>query len=87
MKISIDEIKQAFEFLIKEKKSREELSLWAQKLQMAHDNDDLEYDPSNEKERIWDGIKYLMGVDLRDIDGSYLHSVENFIQYKAKKKL
>lgn len=41
MKISLDEIKQAFDALITEKKSREEIASWAQKAQLAEDNSDL----------------------------------------------
>jgi hypothetical protein len=85
MKISLNEIKQAFDSLIKEKKSREELASWAQKLQLAEDNEELDYEPQSEEAKIWDGIEYLMGVDLKDTDGSYLHSIENFIQYKNEK--
>lgn len=84
MKISINEIKQAFVYLIKEEKTREELASWAQRLQSAEDNGELEYEPPGEEDKIWNGIEYLMGVDLKDIDGSYLHSAESFIFYKNK---
>lgn len=87
IRVSLDDIKQAFDFLIEEKKSREELSNWAIKLQFANDNDDLEYDPPSEEAKIWDGIEYLTGVDLKDINGSYLHSKKSFIQYKKDKHL
>ncbi|MFY7991748.1 MAG: hypothetical protein ACOVP4_00520 [Bacteriovoracaceae bacterium] len=87
MKISLNEIKQAFDFLIKDKKSREELAFWAQKFQLAEDDGVLEYDPPSEEDKIWDGIEYLMGVDLKDIDGSYLHTIESFVEYKNEKGL
>ncbi len=87
MKISLNKIKQAFDFLIKEKKSREELASWAQKFQLAEDDGELEYDPPSEEDKIWDGIEYLMGVDLKDTDGSYLHTIESFIKYKNEKGL
>jgi hypothetical protein len=87
MKISLNEIKQAFDFLIKEKKSREELASWAQKFQLAEDDGELEYDPPNEEDKIWRAITYLMGVDLKDTDGSYLHSVENFIDFRKKMEI
>jgi hypothetical protein len=84
MIISLNEIKQAFDLLIKEKKSREEIANWASKLLFAHDDQLLEFDPPIEKRKIWEGIKYLMGVDLLDIDGTYLHSKESFIQYRKE---
>lgn len=87
MKTPLDEIKQAFDALITEKKSREEITSWAQKRQEAEDNDRLEYDPPSEEDKIWDGIEYLMGVDLKDTDGSYLHTIESFVKYKNEKGL
>ncbi len=84
MRISIKEIEQAFDSLIREEKTREELASWAQELQSKEDSGELEYDPPGEEDKIWNGIEYLMGVDLKDIDGSYLHSVESFIFYKNK---
>lgn len=64
MKVSLSEIKQAFDFIIEEKKSREEIADWATKLQFAADERDLEYDPSDQEDKIWDGIGYLTGVDF-----------------------
>lgn len=86
MKISLNEIKQAFDSLIKEKKPREQIVSWASKRQSANDSDDLEFEPPIEKKRIWRAIIYLMGVDLKDIDGSYLHSIENFMDFRKKQK-
>jgi len=83
--IELNEIKQAFNYLIKEQKTREELANWAQKLQHAEDNGSLQYYPPDEEDKIWDGIEYLMGVDLKDADGSYLHSKESFIKYKKER--
>lgn len=87
MKVSLNDIKNAFDNLINKSKSREELANWASKLQFSEDLDELEYDPPNEESKIWDGIEYLMGVDLKDIDGSYLHSQESFIQYIKEQDL
>jgi hypothetical protein len=85
MKVSLDEIKQAFDTVIAEKKSREEVASWAHQLQLAEDDNNLKYDPPSAEDKIWDGIEYLMGIDLRDADGSYLHSLESFIEYREKK--
>lgn len=84
MKISLNEIKEVFDELIEEKKSREEIASWASQRQVANDADNLEFEPVSEKKKIWKGITYLMGVDLKDIDGSYLHSIENFINFRKK---
>lgn len=87
MKVSLKEIKIVLDSLIQEEKSREEISDWALTRQEAEDMGELEYIPSNEEDRIWKVISYLTGVDLLDIDGSYLHSVENFIDFRNEMNL
>ncbi len=84
MKVSLKEIQEVFNELIEEKKSREEIASWASKRQVANDSDNLEFEPASEKKKIWRSVTYLMGVDLKDMDGSYLHSVENFIDFRKK---
>lgn len=84
MKVSLHEIQEVFNNLIEEKKTREEVASWALQRQLADDSDNLEFEPPFEEKKIWRGIIYLMGVDLIDMDGSYLHSVENFIDFRKK---
>lgn len=81
MKVSLDEIKSIFNDLIEEKKSREQVAFWASQRQFENDANKLEFELTYEKKKIWRGITYLMGVDLRDMDGDYLHSTENFIEF------
>lgn len=84
MKVSINEIQEVFNELIEEKKSRAEIASWASQRQLANDSDTLEFEPASEKKKIWKSITYLMGVDLKDIDGEYLHSIEHFIDFRKK---
>ena len=85
MKVSMADVRQAFENLIQEKISREEIANWALERQFANDRDELVYEPMNEKRRIWDAISYLTGVDLlADEKGNYLHCVDDFIDYKKQ---
>lgn len=83
MKISLDEIKEAFECLIKEKKSREEVTDWAVTLQLAHDNKILEFVPPQDKYKIWDAITFLISVDLKTSPHTYLYSIDDFLIYKT----
>lgn len=87
MKVSLEEGKKALDELIQEEVSREEIASWASIRQQAEDTDELEYDPSYEEKRIWEVISYLTGVDLKNIDGSYLHSNENFIKFREELNL
>lgn len=83
-KASLTEIAQILTELIQGKKTREQIAFWATNKQTAHDSDDLEFEPMVDKRKIWRAIKYLMGVDLKDIDGSYLHSSEDFQEFKKE---
>lgn len=84
MQVTLTEISKQFDQLINEDMPREAIAEWAKKRQEAEDDDLLEYDPPSEEDKIWRAITYLMGVDLKDTDGSYLHSVENFIDFRKK---
>ena len=85
MKVSIDDIHHAFNELITEKKSREEIALWAEDRQRAHDNNQLEFCSPQNKEKIWDAIGFLSAVDMiKDKDGNYLYTIDDFIFYKDK---
>lgn len=87
MKVHLHEVEKIFDGLTKEKMLREDASNWARARLFAHDMDDLEYEPANEKKKIWRSIKYLVGVDLKDLDGSYLHSIANFIEFAKENAL
>lgn len=87
MKVFLKEIQELFDELIEEKKTREEIASWVLKRQLANDSDDLEFEPASEKKKMWRSITYLMGVDLKDMDGSYLHSVENFIDFRKRTEI
>ncbi|MBS0621349.1 MAG: hypothetical protein JSR80_00080 [Verrucomicrobia bacterium] len=84
MRVSLGEINEKLDDLIEERISREFLSAWAQERQAAEDANQLEYDPPNEEDRIWRAILYCTGVDLLDMDGSYLHSIDNFIDFRRE---
>lgn len=87
MKVTLDEIKQIFDDLIKEKKPFEEVSNWALERLFADDVEPLQCEPPTERLKILRAILYLTGVDLRDLDGGYLHSIENFIDFKNELNL
>ena len=81
MKISMQEMKSAFDDLLAERKSREEISNWARALREADDSSNLDYDPRDSQKKIWDAIIFLEGVDLKDGPNSYLHVEEDFVKY------
>lgn len=87
MKVSLKEIKEIFDQLIEENKSRASIATWGLERHIAYDANDLEFEPIFEKEKILKCILYLMGVDLIDFDGSYLHSIDNFIDFKKENNI
>lgn len=84
MYVSTEEIKKQFEGLIEGINPREYYASWAAEKMIAEDNNELEYESPKDETKIWNGIKYLLGVDLRGLDGEYLHSIDNFIEFKNK---
>ena len=83
--ITIDDIQKAFDDLIAEKKSRDEITSWAEDMQRAEGDRMLKYTPSHKEDVIWEGLKFLSGVDaLGDTLDSYLYNTEDFIFYKHK---
>jgi hypothetical protein len=87
MQVTLDEIKTKFKQLINKELSREAVSNWAIELRRSEDDGQLEYIPTHEEQRIWRAISYLTGVDLLDMDGSYLHSIENYIDFRNELRL
>ena len=81
MRVCLSDVSRALEDLLEKRRSREEIAEWASALRRAEDAGTLDYVPPTDEERIWQGIQYLMGVDLRDGPRSYLHTQEDFERF------
>lgn len=79
--ITLKDIKQKFNELIAETKSREEIANWANEKMQDEDLGRLVYLPQHDEKEIWDGILYLTGVDLKVTPDLYLHCTTDFINY------
>ena len=82
MKVTAADISDQFELLISGRSSREAVEHWAGLRMRAEDEGRLQYEPASDEERLWDAIKYLLGVGLRVAPNTYLHSVEDFEEYR-----
>lgn len=82
MIITLSKIIEVFEQLISNSITREFASNWAQELQLAIDKNQLEFYTVSDKEKILKGIFYLLGVDLKDSPSSYLHDLQDIIDFK-----
>lgn len=87
--VTSEEITRMFDNLINEKQSRESISDWAIEIMRKGDFNELQFEPPQNEDIIWDAIVYLQGADLLLEDGTYLHDTSNFKDYweKIKKKL
>lgn len=83
VKIQFRDVAARFEAILSGALSRDEADRWAWRMMQHEDNDDLEYLPTDDEERIWSGLTYIFGVNLQDgppgLDGApcYLHSAED----------
>ncbi len=81
MKVSVTDIAHALQDLLSERRTREEIAEWASALRTAEDAGVVEYVPAAAEEKIWRGLEFLIGVDLRDAPDSYLHTPEDFQRF------
>lgn len=84
MRVSVADVSQAFEDLLDGRRTREQIAEWASSARRSGDAGKLEYVPAADEERIWSGILYLMGVDLKVGPASYLHNREDFERFRAE---
>jgi hypothetical protein len=84
MKITTDEVKSMFSDLIEENHSRKNISKLASRFLQANDNDQLEYEPLKDKEKLWSALKYLLEVDMRGGNDEYLRSTSDLIDFAKK---
>lgn len=82
MKVSLNDIQKAFAELESGLKSREEIAEFASEAMRADDAGLLQMEPVNDGSRIWRAITYLSGVDIKEHPESYLHCVEDFIEFR-----
>lgn len=81
MKISLKDIQVKFESLCNGTENRKEISSFSIRAQKLNDDGQLEIDPLHE-EKIWDALMRLSMADLEVEKGTYLYSIEDFIDWK-----
>jgi len=81
MRVSALDVERAFEDLLAGTRSRVEIAEWASRAMQSEDLGTLEYDPPSAEERIWEGILYLLGADLKAAPGLDLHHEGDFREF------
>jgi hypothetical protein len=80
----LSDVQRAFDELISETRSREEISAWARSLRLEDDKGQLSFEPAEMSDRIWRSLIYLEGVDLKDSPTTYLHVPEDFLGFRSR---
>lgn len=85
MVVRLNDIQQAFDALLRNEKSRDEIDRWAAELMRANDREELLYQPPHEQERIWEAITFLNGIDLPgNTREDFLLSEEDIVAFRNK---
>ncbi len=82
MRVTLTEIIEKFDRLAAYSESREAIADFATSALQADDSGLLEMEPASSAKTIWKALTYLSGVDLRDEPNSYLHSAQDFNEYR-----
>lgn len=82
MRVTLTEIIEKFDTLAADSESREVIADFATRAMQADDSGLLEMEPASSAKTIWKALTYLSGVDLRDEPNSYLHSVQDFHEFR-----
>ncbi|MFN8985832.1 MAG: hypothetical protein ACK5VR_05925 [Burkholderiales bacterium] len=77
MEISLETVRSVFRDVLERRMTREAADRWAYDMMQQEEGGSLNYSPLSEKDRIWDGVMYLYGIDTMVAPGEYLHSEED----------
>ena len=77
MQITFADIAERFEGVLSGALSREDADSWAQQIMRADDEGAVQFEPRSDYERIWRGVTYMCGIDLRDGPDTYLHTPDD----------
>jgi hypothetical protein len=85
IKVTLEDIQLKFDELVSGKVPWGNIANYAVSLTEANDRNELIIEPPWQKQKVWKGISYLTGVDLAgDKPGTYLHCVEDFIEFRRE---
>ena len=86
MKVSLTDIRNKFDALDRAMESREDIASFATRAMQADDAGLLEM-KSAYADKIWKGILYLSGVDLKSEPDRYLHSTYDFAEARRELRI
>ncbi|MEQ1680885.1 MAG: hypothetical protein ABL950_09805 [Nitrospira sp.] len=78
MNISRKDVREIFRAVLDGRMSRDAADRWAYSITKEQEAGTLVYLPRSDEERIWDGVMFLYGVDLKHSPtGSFISSEED----------
>lgn len=84
MKVSLADIRDKFDALVSGSETREAVADFATQAIIADDNSSLECAPPSDRQKIWDAIVYLSGVDLKNSPDEYFHVTLDFVDFRRE---
>lgn len=73
MQLTVAMVSDVFEKVLDGRITREQANLWAYEMMLNDDHGIVEFSPPAEEDRIWAGVKWLLGADLEIAPGEYFH--------------
>ena len=75
-KLDLETVRRVFRDVLDRRMTREAADRWAYGLVQQSEAGTLTYSPITAKDRIWEGVMYLYGIDILEAPGKYLHTNE-----------
>ena len=79
MELTVLGVKKIFLDVISYQISREDADLWASKMIKYEESGELVYSPPEDEDKVWSGVIYLLGIDLKISRDEYLLSMDDLI--------
>ena len=85
MEINLEAVRRVFCDVLDGRMTREAADRWAYGVVQQSEMGSLTFSPANAKDRIWEGVMYLYGIDVMEAPGQYLHTEEDIRSAMAAK--
>ncbi len=77
MEIDLEAVRCVFCDVLEGRMTREAADRWAYGVMQESEAGSLMFSPVNARDRIWEGVMYLYGIDNMVAPGQYLHTEED----------
>lgn len=85
MEIDLETVRRVFCDVLDGRMTREAADRWAYGVVQQSEAGSVTFSPVNAKDRIWEGVMYLYGIDTMEAPGQYLHTEEDIRSAMAVK--